>query len=382
MSKTKHEDINAEVISIEYDQEDIVEMEDFETEQAKKDFGDDIEDDGNTEIEDCDEVAEVDEVDDTVIDKIVTNSYSADEYRAFNEINRDEEDSLVCQYIKTKDSKIMLKLLIIREQTLRYMAKKYSYLENEDDMYSIFKEVWLKCLKKYDGGKKVRQARNKGGALLINEDGTPQMVDKKTPFNTYLYTSMKNRALNIFKRRNSKRLLDDDGKPVADSIRSLDYEYGDEGDMTLMNLIPDEKSEKAYSRAELSDLIIQLGADKDTDIARAIDTFINNPRFETLTAACNYRVGTLRTTKWDKNILSLGKVTKGIEPTTANVKLSTTYLKKMVDSTGTFHGKYEIVNFVLNQNRVDFVAHMDDPKVLKKVKEAILKCRASISSSR
>ena len=100
-----------------------------------------------------------------------------------------------------------------------------------------------------------------------------KMVDKKTPFNTYLYTSMKNRALNIFKRRNSKRLLDDNGKPVADSIRSLDYEYGDDGEMTLKNLIPDEKSEKAYSRAELSDLIKQLGADKDQD-AR-VDTFIN-----------------------------------------------------------------------------------------------------------
>jgi hypothetical protein len=345
------------------------------------DYGSDRED-----TEDADESNEADtEMDGNVeseSDKVVTNSYSAEEYKAFNEIDRDAEDVLVCSYIKTKDPQTMLKLLNIREQTLRYMAKKYAYLENEDDMYSIFKEVWLKCLKKYDGSKQSRQARDKSGAFLVNDDGTPKMVDKKTPFNTYLYTSMKNRALNIFKRRNSKRLLDDNGKPVADSIRSLDYEYGDDGEMTLKNLIPDEKSEKAYSRAELSDLIKQLGADKDQDIARAVDTFINNPRFETLTAACNYRLGTLRTTKFDKNILALGQIKKGVEPSPANVQFANKYLKQMVESTGTFYGKYEIVSFVLHQNKVDFIAHMDDPKVLKKIKDAIVKCRASIENNK
>ena len=129
------------------------------------DYGSDRED-----TEDADESNEADtEMDGNVeseSDKVVTNSYSAEEYKAFNEIDRDAEDVLVCSYIKTKDPQTMLKLLNIREQTLRYMAKKYAYLENEDDMYSIFKEVWLKCLKKYDGSKQSRQARDKGGAFF------------------------------------------------------------------------------------------------------------------------------------------------------------------------------------------------------------------------
>jgi len=311
--------------------------------------------------------------------KIVTNSYSADEYKAFQEIDRDQEDELVCQFIKTKDPTIMIRLLNIREQTLSYMAKKYAYLDNEEDMYSTFKEVWLKCLTKYNGESKLRPARNKEGNFILNEDGTQKMVEKKTPFNTYLYTSMKNRALNIFKKRNSKRLLDDDGKPVADSIRSLDYEYGEDGDMTLKNLIPDDKSEKAYSKSELSDLMKHLGTDKDPDIARAVDVFVNNSRFNTLTAACNYRLATLRINKLDKKVLSLGAPKNGVEPSSAKSKIAIDYLTKMVSSTGTFEGKYEIVSFVLQPNRVDFIVHMDDPKVLKKVKEAILKCRVALA---
>lgn len=342
--------------------------------------------DGNEEDEE-DEVIEVDEEiefkeDQDIISgnsKVVSNSYSADEYRAFKEIDRDQEDKLVCEFIKTKDSKTMLKLLNIREQTLRYMAKKYAYLDNEDDMYSIFKEVWLKCLTKYNGSTQSRPARNKEGNILLNEDGTQKMVDKKTPFNTYLYTSMKNRALNIFKKRNSKRLLDDNGRPVADSIRSLDYEYGDDEDMTLKNLIPDNKSEKAYSKSELSDLMRHLGTDKDPDIARAVDTFVNNSRFETLTAACNYRVGTLRINKWDKKVLNLGVAKSGIEPSLENLTTATNYLTQMVSSTGTFNEKYEIVSFVVQPNRVDFVVHMEDLKVVKKIKEAVLKCREALS---
>lgn len=311
----------------------------------------------------------------------MSSKYAAEDYKAFQEINRDEEDSLVCQYIKNKDTGIMLKLLNIREQTLRYMARKYAYLDNEDDMYSEFKGVWLKCLKKYNGGMKMRQARDKSGNLLLDENGSPKMVSKKTPFNTYLFTSMKNRVSNIIKKRHSKKLLDDSGNPVSETMRSLDYEYGDDGDMTLKDLIKDESSARASSAAEMYELMKHLGTHTDADVARAVDTFLNNPRFETLTAACNYRVGTLRITKFDKDFLSIGVPKNGVEPKSENLKKATDYLKAMVDSTGNFSGKYEIVSFILRQNRVDFVAHMDDPKVLRKVKEAVMKCRKVIAEA-
>jgi hypothetical protein len=190
---------------------------------------------------------------------------------------------------------------------------------------------------------------------------------------------MKNRVKNIIKKRHSKKLLDDDGNPVYDTMRSLDYEYSDEGNTTLKDLIADEKSMAVSSVTEMSELMKHLGTDLDPDVARAVDTFINNSRFETLTAACNYRIGTLRINKWDKDVLSMGQSKNGVEPAEDKVNKANNYLKQMIDSTGNFQGKFEVVSYVLHPNRVDFVAHMDDPKVLKKVKDAILKCREAIS---
>lgn len=319
-----------------------------------------------------------DECDSARPETIGTARDYADEYRAFQSIDRNEEDKLVCQYHKGKSSSVLLRLLNIREQTLRYMAKKYAYLDNEDDMYAEFKGVWLKCVKKYDGRVKIRQAVDRSGNLVVEDDGKPKMVARKTPFNTYLYTSMKNRVRNLLKRRHSKKLLDDNGNPVADTMRSLDYQYGDDGDLTLKDVLADDRSTKASSRAEMSDIMTHLGAD-DIDIARAVDTFINNPRFDTLTAACNYKVSSLRINKWDREVLALGMSQNGVDPSLENVQKAMSYLKQMVDSTGTYDGKYEIVSFVLYPSRVDFVVHVDDPKVLRKVKDAVMRCRLSMS---
>jgi len=303
----------------------------------------------------------------------------AEEFRTFRSIDRREEDRLVCLWHKTKNTDVLRKLLELRDQTLWYMARKYAYLDNEDDMYCEFKGVWLKCVKKYDGRSKPRQARDKSGKLLFEADGTtPKMVLKRTPFNTYLYTSMKNRVWNILKRRHSKRLLDENGDPIAVSMRSLDYPYGEDGDLTLKDVIPDEKAVMAHSAAVMSDIMANLGGD-DPDIARAVSNFVNNPRFDTLTAACNYRVGTLRITPWDRNVLALGSPKDGREPEAAGAQKAMTYLRQMVLSTGTFGSKFEMVSFVLHPSRVDFVIHVDDPKVVRKVKEAVLRCRERMS---
>src|ERR1035437_2996364 len=101
-------------------------------------------------------------------------------------------------------------------------------------MYSEFKGVWLRCIKRYDWRAKMRPARDTSGTILLDDNGQQKMVNKKTTFNTYLYTSMKHRVCNIIKRRHSKRLLDGNGKPVVETMLSLDYVFGNgEGDMTL-----------------------------------------------------------------------------------------------------------------------------------------------------
>lgn len=305
----------------------------------------------------------------------------ADEFRAFKSIDRWEEDRLVCLWHKTRSPQVLLQLLNLRDQTMRYMARKYSYLDNEDDMYSEFKGVWLKCVKRYDGRAKPRQARAKGGKLLFEADGkTPKMVSKKTPFNTYLYTSMKNRVWNLIKHRHSKRLLDGNGDPVAVTNRSLDYEYGEDGDMTLKDMIPDTKAIKAHSAAEMSDIMAHLGGG-DPDIDRTVANFISNPRFDTLTAACNYQVSQLRITSWDKDVLSMGVSKDGVDPTPERMRKAMTYLRQMVASTGKYGDKFEMVSFVLHPSRVDFVIHVDDPRVVRKVKDAVMRCRERLSGA-
>lgn len=370
----EHFDVNDKCGDFVYDEDFVEDVEDADADADEDDPDADLEADVDDTVEDIG----VDCFGENLNNKISSND-SSDDYRVFQNIDRDEEDSLVCQYMQSKDIIVMVRLLKIREQTLRYMAHKYAYLDNEDDMYSSFKSVWLKCLKKYDGGMKMRQVRDRSGNLVFEDDGSPKMVSKKTPFNTYLFTSMKNRVKNIIKKRHNKKYLDDNGDSVYDTMKSLDYELSDDGNSTLKDLIADEKSISASSTTEIADLIKYLGADKDEDVARAVDTFINNSRFETLTAACNYRVGTLKINKWDKDVLSMGKAKNGVEPSAEKLEKTNAYLKNMIESTGNFNGKFEVVNFVLHPNKVDFVAKMDDPKVLKKIREAILKCREAIS---
>ena len=328
-----------------------------------------------------DEDGEEDHNDEASLPETIGSAHDyAEEYKAFQSIDRKSEDKFVCQYHKTKNTQTLLHLLNLREQTLRYMAKKYAYLDNEDDMYAEFKGVWLKCVSRYDGRVHMRQARTKSGGFVVDENGAPKMIARKTPFNTYLYTSMKNKVGNILKHRHSKRLLDANGKPAVETMCSLDYNYGAENDMTLKDVLADEKSIKASSKAEMSDLIKYLGAD-DPDVARTVDTFINNPRFKSLPAACNFKVSSLSINKWDHKVLSLGESKHGFEPKTENVQKAMTYLKQMIDSAKTQTHDYEVVSFVLHPNRVDVVLHIDDPVVLRKVKEAVARCRIKMEAS-
>ena len=307
--------------------------------------------------------------------------YSKEEYRAFQLIDRDEEDRLVMQYVQSKDVKTLHRLMVIREQTFRYMAKKYSYLDNEDDMYSEFKEVWLKCVKLYDGSIRLRQVRTKSGELVLDSEGQPKLVAKKTPFNTYLYTSMKNRVGNIYKHNHSKRLCDDNGTPISDSIRSLDYKYGQDGDMTLMDIVSDDKVPGVHSHTETSDLISNL-AKGDADIQLATKNFLEHGGYGSLDAACNRRGGTLSISRLDQEILAFGLPKGGVHPSPEVKQVAINHLKKMITSTGNYAGQYEPSSFSVRNGKVEFMVKFDDPSVNKKVRLAIERCRRTISCGR
>ena len=305
-------------------------------------------------------------------------AYSSDEYRVFRSVDRESEDDLVIRYRKTKDEAILLRLMLTREQTFRHMAKRYAYLDNEDDMYSEFKSVWLKCVNLYDDSIRMRQLRTKSGEVVMDKDGKPRMIAKKTPFNTYLYTSMKNRVGNIYKRNHSKRLCDEKGNPVLENMRSLDFPYGEDGDMTLMDVVPDSKIARISSNIEVNDIIDKL-ARGDEDVRRAAMNFMGNHGLASLSAASNYRSGMLSLSKWDRKVLAAGVPDGDVQPTMEQKNAAQCHLKKMLSHTGTFPANCNPVHFVLNGGRVEYLVKCRNHSVMRKVKEALRKCRKSIS---
>jgi hypothetical protein len=259
------------------------------------------------------------------------------------------------------------------------MAKKYAYLDNEDDMYSEFKGVWLKCIKKYDIKPQMRPLRSKDGTIIKDEHGKTKMISKSTPFNTYLYTSMRYRICNILKRRNCKRFLDGNGNPVSETTLSLDYQLDQgDGEMTLKDVVEDTRASKAYSSAELSEMMRYLGADKDPDIARTVRNYLDNPTLDSLPSASKFRVGTLKASKFDLKILSVGERREGFTPEPNNVIKAHSLLRQMIDSTEVDHKRYDVSSFTINQNRIDFVITVDDREIVMKIKEAMARCRKII----
>ena len=83
----------------------------------------------------------------------------------------------------------------------------------------------------------------------------------------------------------------------------------------------------------------------------------------------------MRITSWGKSVLSLGVPVGGDDPAPDRMQKAMTYLRQMVASTGTFGNKFDMVSFVLHPSKVDFVIHVDDPKVVRKVKDAVTRCR-------
>ena len=81
-------------------------------------------------------------------------------------------------------------------------------------------------------------------------------------------------------------------------------------------------------------------------------------------------------------MLSIGVPKDGVKPPADKEQKAMEYLRQMVASTGAFGGKFDMVSFVLHPSRVDFVIHLDDPKVVRKVKEAMRRCRESFPDYR
>jgi len=317
------------------------------------------------------------EVEDADVDKAKYLRDAREEYKSFKDIDRDAEDVLVMSYKKSKKVDTLVKLLKLREPTLGIMSRRYAWLDNEDDMYAEFKRVWLQCVKKYDGRPRRRQSRDRmNGQLIFLADGSPKMEMRRTPFNTYLYTSMRNRIGNLKKRRGAQRLMDGNGRPVCETMKSLDFPLGEDGDLTLKDVIPDENAKQPTMMVEADEIKRILGCEDDPDINQAVSMFCENPSIGTLAEAARNRIGTLRISKLDHRVLSIGVPNEyGEQPDYSLRRKAMAYLGRMIASSKTY-AKFEVVNFSLNHNSVNFVVRVNNAALVKKMEDAIAKCRA------
>jgi hypothetical protein len=285
------------------------------------------------------------------------------EERTFKDIDRDKEDQLVRKYQVEKDPSILEDLYALREPTLKIMARKFAWIDNADDMFGDFRDVWLKCVSGYEFRARPRPIKARNGTLILDENGKVKMRTKRTPFNTYLYTSMLHKAWNILKKKHGKKVLDDFKRPIVDSMRSLDYEYGD-GSRSLRDTIGGYAP--SASGGVLVEEAIQFISAGDTEIAGALKSYIDHTNLKRISTACRVKSGILWLSECDKYVLLLGG------------KRSLRRMQAMIRSTGRY-GKFKLLNFLIYPSKVQYEIFVGKNHSLsKRLNKAISRCQSLV----
>jgi hypothetical protein len=279
----------------------------------------------------------------------------------FKKVDRPKEDLMVQEYQKTGDPKILEELHKIRDPTIWVWARRYAWLDNIFDMHSEFSMVWLNCVNKYTFEASLRYVKNKDGSFVFGKDGKKKTVVKKTSFNTYMFTALINKARNIIKKRNGIKMLDDDGNSIEATMKSLDFEYGDE-EGNMHDFICDDSHEEIISSVSYVDIVRDV-AQGDEEISEILLNYAENSKIKGLASACKRHKGVLTLSRQDHSILSQG----GEE--------ATNHLMGMIISTGAYSKKFRIEGYSVSAGNVNFEIIMHNSKMLKKVQAAIRECR-------
>ena len=209
--------------------------------------------------------------------------YTDDEMQAFN-IDREQEDAWVKEYQLTGNAKLLEHLYLMREPTLRVWARKAFYIgDSEDDVFADLRVVWQRSIGKYRWAAEKRNVRTKQGGIVKDKQGNNVTVFKRTNFNTYLFTSIKNHISNVNKKRYSKKRLDGEGKPVDKSTYSLDRSFEEDGDTGLHETLKDNCF-MASSTTE-TEFFINTIADGDKELRAILLAFAANPGATKLSSA-------------------------------------------------------------------------------------------------
>lgn len=289
----------------------------------------------------------------------IGKTFSEREKGAFKAPDRKEEDELVKLYQRTGDQKAHNRLFEIRKSTISVWARRYAWVcDSEEDLFSELSLVWLRCVQKYKYEADVRPVRTKEGHLVKDENDKIKTVFKRTPFNTFLFTSFKNHILNTIKKKYSKKRLDDDGNPVEFGMKSLDFEYGEDGEgANLYELIPGVSNPEPTQIG--ADWIIEEISKGDKCVEDVLRKFVADGYIKDIKTACMLKNDVLKLTKRDREFLIAGGLKAHL------------YLKDMIVKSKKFKDSFLISSYQIYNKKVIFEVIVSDRALKSKVVKAI-----------
>ncbi len=144
-------------------------------------------------------------------------------------INRKQENIEVLEYSNTGDEDLFKRLFERRKQTFDCLARQYTWLS--EDALSEIKIIFFKTAQKY--GKNGR----------------------KTDFNTFFYSSVKNHFVNSIKRKYRKKRTTIDGGDPLNKTMALDNFIGENEDSNTLHELVVFDNEKLENIANFQDCV-------------------------------------------------------------------------------------------------------------------------------
>ena len=301
----------------------------------------------------------------------VKKQFSDEDKNVFKAPNRKEEDKLVESYQKTRSPKIHNQLFEIRKPTISVWAKKYAHVfDSEEDLFSELSVVWLKCVEKYNYAPEIRTVRTKEGHLVRDENNNVKKVFKRTPFNTFLFTSFKNHIHNANKKKYSQKRLDDNGVPVEFGMKSLDSDPSEDNDsdMCLYSTIPGGVGvEIGQIDARL---IIDSVSNGDNEVKVALSNILTNSKISDVKQACMVHSGKTNIRKTDLPFLIFG------EFASQNIK------KIIANSLGLKENEFRLYHYEIYPTYVKYEILKENKDLKEKVFAAIKNAKNKFSSKK
>jgi len=237
---------------------------------------------------------------------------------------------------------------------------------NEDDMFTVFKTVWRKCVEGYDYEAKLKVIKNKDGSVVRNPDGTAKMSFRRTQFNTYFFSSMLYLVRNMIKRRTRPSAMDEDGHHIPDTMTSLDSPLKDGEDSgSFYDVIP--AKDEPPTRTIDSEHIIKKVAGEDGELRSVLRTFLDQRHIRRISLACKLRRHILHLSSDDYRRLRNGD------------SAATAHLQRMVQESDVYRKPFRVLNYAVYPGRVEVELYVEDTGVQRRLSKAMWGCRSAFA---